>query len=1009
MRLTMEGFGAFAGRQEVDFSALGRHRLFLICGPTGAGKTTLLDAMCFALFGESSGEPGRDRHLRSQAADPGKATTVAFEFGQAGRTWRIQRSPAWERPNRHGGTTAQGMKVALAEVTAAGVGAPMERAADVHAKVAELLGLNAAEFRQVVVLPQGRFRELLSAAPDDRQKILRTLFRTALFKSVQQHLSEAASTARQAFRDAQQRRRLLLEQAGAADETTVAAGRVGLAGAMATAELALGAARMAETTARAETAAAREAARKLAAAGEAREALAAIEIQTPAMETERKRLAAARRADQLGGAMAAADAADKRAATARSDAWDAATQAEAAEALAKQAAEALADASPRAESAHAMRLEAQRLLDRIEAVQAAEAAAAEASSAEIAAATARACQRTAESARRDAQTALHEAVQALADAKSVADQAAFHRLGVAAATARRNAGQERDKAADAVARAARACQIAADQEEAAKRALDAARQAAADAIRAVAADQAGHLAARLAAGAPCPVCGSTHHPMPAVPTGAEVPDATAAEARAREAGDMFDAARERRRQRETDAVLAASRRDAAITELGNVSASALADLDAAVNAGVGLFRAATEAQTALPGMEAARDAANTGVASAEAALADAIQEVSATANRFSAAIAKRDDRLGRLPDGSVTAAALTRAADEALTTAKVLEDTLARQREERDTANAAAQTLRVGAATDHGRAQQSNVEAQEAFDTLVQACKAAVFPDIETARAAVLPPAEQQAIGAALRSFDDQYASARTLAERTALGATNLAPPDLAAREAALDAASAETVRQADAATRARRALEEHDTLIVQIASAVSGSAAAEAEYAMRQDLADLAAGTGISFDFEGYVLAGLLDEALDAANRKLAGMLGGNFELRRTQERERANARAGLGIEVFDAGNAQTRPAATLSGGEGFCASLALALGLAETVAGHAGAQQLDALFVDEGFGTLDAATLDTAIRVLDDLQDGARMVGIISHVAELRERIPAWLEVTRGARGSTAAFRIG
>jgi exonuclease SbcC len=137
--------------------------------------------------------------------------------------------------------------------------------------------------------------------------------------------------------------------------------------------------------------------------------------------------------------------------------------------------------------------------------------------------------------------------------------------------------------------------------------------------------------------------------------------------------------------------------------------------------------------------------------------------------------------------------------------------------------------------------------------------------------------------------------------------------------------------------------------------------------------------------------------------------MLGGRYLVRRREARERGQRTAGLDIEVVDHWNLQPRPAATLSGGEGFCASLALALGLAETVAAHAGARQLDALFVDEGFGTLDAETLDTAIGVLEALQAGDRLVGVISHVGELRERVAARLEVTPGRHGSTAAFRVG
>ena len=165
------------------------------------------------------------------------------------------------------------------------------------------------------------------------------------------------------------------------------------------------------------------------------------------------------------------------------------------------------------------------------------------------------------------------------------------------------------------------------------------------------------------------------------------------------------------------------------------------------------------------------------------------------------------------------------------------------------------------------------------------------------------------------------------------------------------------------------------------------------------------ASGTGVYF--EGYVLSALLDEALDAANRRLPACW--TAATPSAGGRSARAAPAGWISRCWTAGTPSPGRPATLSGGEGFCASLALALGLAETVAAHAGAHQLDALFIDEGFGTLDAETLETAIGVLEGLQAGDRLVGVISHVPELRERIPARLEVTPGRRGSTAAFRIG
>jgi exonuclease SbcC len=235
-------------------------------------------------------------------------------------------------------------------------------------------------------------------------------------------------------------------------------------------------------------------------------------------------------------------------------------------------------------------------------------------------------------------------------------------------------------------------------------------------------------------------------------------------------------------------------------------------------------------------------------------------------------------------------------------------------------------------------------------------------------------------------------------------------PPDLVALDVALRQAESAARAAVEAATRAQAALQVYDALLGEIEVAEAALAEADTAFGIRQDLAELAEGRGSQsgMNFEGYVLSGLLDEALAAANLRLGGMLAGRYEIRRREERERKAAAAGLDIEVVDRWNAQPRPAATLSGGEGFCASLALALGLAETVAAHAGARQLDALFIDEGFGTLDAETLETAIGVLEGLRAGDRYVGVISHVPELRERIPAWLEVTPGRQGSRAAFRF-
>ncbi len=179
--------------------------------------------------------------------------------------------------------------------------------------------------------------------------------------------------------------------------------------------------------------------------------------------------------------------------------------------------------------------------------------------------------------------------------------------------------------------------------------------------------------------------------------------------------------------------------------------------------------------------------------------------------------------------------------------------------------------------------------------------------------------------------------------------------------------------------------------------------------YAVLGRLADVANGANPRhLSFQRYVLGAFLDDVLVAASQRLHVMTKGRYRLERTERRFGGRAAAGLNLEVYDAWTGATRPVSTLSGGETFMAALSLALGLAEVVQAHAGGIRLETVFVDEGFGSLDDESLDLAVDTLMSLHEGGRLVGIISHVSELRERVDARLEVTAGKRGSSARFVV-
>jgi exonuclease SbcC len=204
----------------------------------------------------------------------------------------------------------------------------------------------------------------------------------------------------------------------------------------------------------------------------------------------------------------------------------------------------------------------------------------------------------------------------------------------------------------------------------------------------------------------------------------------------------------------------------------------------------------------------------------------------------------------------------------------------------------------------------------------------------------------------------------------------------------------------------AQRAVESIDRLHARLGEQLVALQPVDDRCALVSGLSRLADGTATEnerrMSLSSYVLAARLEQVAAAATERLLRMSGGRFSLVHTDERDAHNKKSGLGLAVVDGWSGQQRPTSTLSGGESFSASLALALGLADVVAAEAGGAHLETLFVDEGFGSLDEETLDDVMTVLDGLRDGGRVVGIVSHVTELRQRIPAQLHVTKDPSGS-------
>jgi exonuclease SbcC len=300
-------------------------------------------------------------------------------------------------------------------------------------------------------------------------------------------------------------------------------------------------------------------------------------------------------------------------------------------------------------------------------------------------------------------------------------------------------------------------------------------------------------------------------------------------------------------------------------------------------------------------------------------------------------------------------------------------------------------------------------DARRAGDLAVQAAAEAGFADPEAASCAQRDAAWRAAADQAIREHE---ASSRAVAELLADPDLDVAldpPADLAGARAAVG-----EVRQAHddavaAYDRARHRAEQLADLAPRLAARLDELKPLADRAAEAKRLADLAAGLGantLRMTLSSFVLAARLEEVAAAASERLLTMTSGRYSLVHTDAR-RGAGRSGLGLLACDGWTGVDRDTSTLSGGETFLASLALALGLADVVTAEAGGTRIEALFVDEGFGSLDEDTLEEVMTVLDGLREGGRMVGIVSHVAELRQRIPAQVRVRKGQAGSHLTVR--
>ena len=931
LRLTLSAFGPYAAQTTLDLEKLGRGGLYLITGDTGAGKTTIFDAITYALYDHSSSGIREGSMLRCKYADDKTPTFVELEFEVHGVRYTVRRNPEYQRPKARG----EGMTTEKADATLTYPDdrPPVTKAKDVTAAVQEIIGLDYNQFSQIVLIAQGQFTKLLNASTEERSRIFRKLFRTQRYAQLQERLqAEAAALNQQRTAQNAKLDSLLGGLQFSPEDPDAEALRALCAQTVPETALAL----LDALTAR-----------QAAALEEAGAALHTTEAQ---LDTVQQQLGAAAQAQRLAQQLAARQAElaaakpalDAARAEADRHAGDAAqldaltaqvTQAQSAlaaydalDALCRQQTEAQDAARLAAAQAHKRRTQLDSLNAALTAAETELAALADADTRLLALQN-----RSAQLTQRG--EALAKLEQRLADCQRQAKAA--------------HKAQENYRTA------------AAAQDEARAR-RDALERAFLDA-------QAGLLAESLVEGAPCPVCGSTHHPARALlphtaPTQAQVEAARQAAAEA-----------DRQAQ--------------------NASAAAQSALAAANEAKTSLRR---DAETLLPerfttpeGTVPLTFALMTNVLAEENAALQTAQtdckaqcrQADADCRRKAQLEADRQAKTRQRPTLEQAAAEADRSAAAQNASADALEGQIAERR----------------AALPYSR----RADAQAALDKL-EADRSTLRTGMDTAQRK-LKQAEQTvaAAEAAVEALTAQQTAAQKepparSAEELTAQQTELtaARETLRSREKQLSAQllpNRKTAAQYRAAAEARQALESRWQWVSALAATAGGTLTSKQKIKL-----------------EAYIQMNYLDRILRYANTRLMQMTAGQYELERIGA-ENQRSQSGLDLGVIDHYNGTRRSVKTLSGGESFKASLALALGLSDEVQSSAGGIRLDTLFLDEGFGSLDEESLELAIRVLSGLTEGDRLVGIISHVGALKDRIDRQVVVHKARTGgSTVELRV-
>ena len=1021
--LTIEAFGPYRDSVTLDFNELQNHSMFLISGPTGAGKTSILDAMVYALYGEPSGEVRKTDAIRSDFAEPDRMTRVDFSFAIGDARYRVERLPKQMVAKKRGtGMREQNASATVYEMKDGEWKVIATSAAAIRDTIQRIIGFRKDQFLQVVLLPQGEFRKLLVASTSEREELLHTLFRTELYRRLQDALKAAYDEAKSGIEENITKQSALLQSIPHDEEIpilTIEHVRDLLKHREPHRDTLVIERDKAVTvvehynTLRKEWALYNQAKQSLIEATNKLDLVKEREKERSSLNERVQFLTGLTPSYELYKQLGDKQAVLKTLETAFSDAKksvDAATQHE------SKCTEDYEVLASHAETIQAKRTTLAQLRQQSE--------------------------------KFDELALLNQELNILKSKletqdreKSEAKLQAQHKL-VADLEAElvevRKQFQVNSKALESIphiqeqlSQLQRYSELLSEKQKA-QNDIDAKEESLATLDESVknstvrlerlehlmAEGRAFELVHLVVDNEPCPVCGSTEHPQLAskpelYPTKEEVEEARAVrdgalQKRASEIGQK-EALSVRLHELDEQVKDQVSKLKSHIADFSEDTFDSIQqDLSSQMNRLTALRRDTEQLSGIITKNEHDLIEGKDKLAKLEIGHNELLNNLHDVAIQISSVQAKIDGLSKILPTTDLDA--WHKQIESLETDINTYDEQLKVCKSSLDAAKEQLNAKRGRLEILFAQVQEETKNLDGFYQEYVKSLQSISVSEDDFIDAL----GDYKALDAfriELHALDEAFSTAQAVYDAALKHAQSVIEPSDTISDEVYDTAVEKRDNLVGSLAAWDKETKHIETTLASLEELEKAMGEAREEITFLSRLNDLANGGEQGFKnvtFERYVLGAILDEVVYAANLRLQKMSRSRYSLERSDYTGGGRGKQGLDLAVMDAFTGQSRPANTLSGGETFLASMALALGLADVIQSYAGGIHMDTMFIDEGFGTLDPDTLELAMETLVQLQSSGRLIGMISHVPELKTRIPAHLEVTRGDDGSTAKFVI-